>query len=48
MCEHINRDSHDKYLTQQQDKRSKSVLSAQTRNLRVQIRNIRICQAELA
>ena len=35
MCEHIIRDAHDKYLTQQQDNRSKSVLSAQTRNLRI-------------
>ena len=41
MCENIIRDAHDKYLTQQQDNRSKSVLSAQTRNLR-------ICQSELA
>ena len=35
MCDQIIRDAYDRYLTQKQDKRSKSVLSAQTRNLRV-------------
>jgi len=35
MCDQIIRDAYDRYLTQKQDKRSRSVLSAQTRNLRV-------------
>jgi len=35
MCDQIIRDAYDRYLTQKQDKRSRSVLSAQTRNLQV-------------
>jgi len=35
VVKNIIRDAYDRYLTQQQDKRNKSVLSAQTWNFRV-------------
>ena len=35
MCDQIIRDAYDRYLTQKQDKRSRSVLVRQTRNFLV-------------